>query len=374
LAMAYAFFAAFGGIDKIRNQFEQFVLTNLAPSFAEQVLSYVASIQEHISPGTLGVFGFLGFLLTSVMMLDKIEGSFNSIWGALKKRPLVRRFTNFWTLLSIGPLLIALSLILSASALQWLRADSGDAAKVAIFLVTLFAPYLMTTLLFFSLFYILPNAGIHRRDAFTSAAVTALVFELAKQCYAIYATYSIQNSVYGSLAILPVFFLWVYLVWMITLLGFEYCCYLEARRMKWTYSDDEELPVDPLLLLDILEVMAQYQVDGKGAELKDLVRLLTVNRRIILRHLDFLKDQELIVEVETELRDCQSYHLAYGKESLNHVKMLEALEKLRFRPVGPITRSIAERQNRVLYDWSVKSSVARGGPLVKDGPASNIEN
>jgi membrane protein len=213
---------------------------------------------------------------------------------------------------------------------------------------------LMSLLLFFALFYILPNAGIHRRDAFLSAAVTAFIFEAAKQAYAVYASYSLQASVYGSLSILPVFFLWIYLTWLITLLGFELCCFLEAKRMKWNYSDDEEFCMDTLLLFDIMEVMAPYQADGKGVELRDLVRHLTVNRRIILKHLEFLKENGILVEVETEKRDCHIYHLAFSRDTLNHGKLLEALEKIRFKPVGPVTRSVAIKQSRALMEWNLR--------------------
>jgi hypothetical protein len=200
----------------------------------------------------------------------------------------------------------------------------------------------------------LPNAGIHRRDALWSAVLTAFVFEIAKQAYAVYATHALKTSVYGSLAILPIFFFWIYVCWLITLLGFEYCCYLEARRMKWNYSDDEEFTMDTLLLLDLLEMMGRYQTEGKGVELKDLVRDLTVNRRIILKHLEFLKEQGVVVEVETDQRDGHMYHLAFSRDSLNHRKLLEALEKVRFKPVGPVTRAVASMQNSVLMSWSLK--------------------
>jgi YihY family inner membrane protein len=374
IAIAYAFFAAFGGVEKFKGQFELFIANNLAPSFAEQVIGYVNSIQGQISPETIGIAGLVGFLITSVLMLDKIESAFNLIWGAIKPRPLIRRFTNYWTLLSIGPVLLGTSLLLSGNAVTWLQGDSGDLAKAAVYLATYLVPLAVSSVMFFCLFYMLPNAGIHRRDAAFAALMTGFVFEIAKVAYAYYASFSIKNSVYGSLAILPVFFLWIYVIWMITLLGFEFCCYLEARRMKWSYEDDEEFSLDTLLLFDILEVLAQYQIDGKGVELKNLVRALTVNRRIILKHLEFLKDQEVIVQVETDRRDCHIYHLAYGKESLNHRKMLEALEQIRFKPVGPVTRSVAEKQNRLLSEWNLRHSPAVGGPLVGDIPTSKTEN
>ncbi|HEX4926151.1 MAG TPA: YihY/virulence factor BrkB family protein [Bdellovibrionales bacterium] len=367
IAIAYALFTAFGGLEKVKGQFQGFIAANLAPAFAEQVLGYVNSIQEKISPEALGVFGLLGFIVTSVLMLDKVESAFNLIWGAVKPRPLVRRFTNYWALLSLGPVLIITSVVLTGQAMSWLQSDNGDVASALLFVLGLVGPYLMSVVLFFALFYMLPNAGIHRRDALLAAGLTAFVFELAKQGYAVYANYALSNSVYGSLAILPVFFLWIYVIWMITLLGFEYCCYLEAKRMKWNYADDEEFTLDTILLLDIMEVMAHFQTEGKGAELKDLVRHLTVNRRVILKHLEFLKEQGVIVEVETNKRDCHIYHLAFSRDSLNHRKLLEALEQVRFKPVGPITRAVAHLQNQVLKGWSLNPAKAAPQAGVKPG-------
>lgn len=356
IAIAYALFTAFGGLDKFKGQFESFIAANLAPAFAEQVLGYVNSIQEKISPEAIGVFGLFGFMITSVLMLDKVESAFNLIWGAIKPRPLLRRFTNYWTLLSLGPVLIITSAVLTGQAMSWLQNDSGDVASALLFVLGLVGPFLMSALLFFALFYMLPNAGIHRRDALLAAGLTAFVFEVAKQAYAIYASYALSTSVYGSLAILPVFFLWIYVIWMITLLGFEYCCYLEAKRMKWNYADDEEFTIDTILLLDTMEVMAHYQTQGKGVELKDLVKHLTVNRRVILKHVEFLKEHGVIVEVETDQRDCHIYHLAFSRDSLNHRKLLDSLEEIRFKPVGPVTRGVAHLQNQVLKGWNLNPS------------------
>ncbi|MEQ1876342.1 MAG: YhjD/YihY/BrkB family envelope integrity protein [Bdellovibrionia bacterium] len=356
LAMAYSIFTAFGAVEKYRAQFEKFVGSNLAPAFAEQVLGYVTSIQRGLSAETLGVFGFVGFLVTSVLMLDKIESAFNSIWGAVQPRPMIRRFTNYWTLISIGPILLGASLAITARAIGWLESDSGDLARALVFLATFVVPYVFSAVLFFALFYILPNAGIHRRDAIVSALCTALVFEVAKQGYAVYAAHALRTSVYGSLSTLPVFFLWIYVVWMITLLGFEFCCYLEAARMKWAYLDDEEFTLDTLLMLDILEATAATQNTGQGADLKDLVKRLNVNRRILLKHLEFLKTQGLIVQTEPNARDGHFYHLAFGRVTLDHGRLLEVLEKARFRPVGPATKAVASAQLRALRAWNLADS------------------
>lgn len=361
LAMAFAFFSAFGGIDQYRPQFNSFLAANLAPAFAEQVLGYVSSIEHAISAETLGIFGVVGFLITSVLMLDKIESAFNLIWGAVNPRPLMRRFTNYWTLLSIGPLMLGASLAFTAQAMSWLQSDSGDVARTLFVIVSILSPIVFSTAFFFTLFYILPNAGIHRRDAIYSAFLTALVFEVAKQGYAAYATFALKTSVYGSLSTLPVFFLWLYVAWMITLVGFEFCCYLEAGRSEHTYYDDEEFTLDTILLLDLLEMMSGDQLEGKGTDLKDLIKILKLNRRIILKHLEFLKEQRLVIESEPDERDGHIYHLAFGRETLDHRRLLETLERYRFRPVGRATQQVSCAQQLALLSWSLRSKEASEG-------------
>jgi membrane protein len=152
VAMAYSLFTAFGGLDRFKGQFESFIAANLAPSFAEQVLGYVNSIQENLSPEALGVFGLVGFMVTSVLMLDKIESAFNLIWGAIRPRPMLRRFTNYWTLISLGPILVGTSLVLSTQAVTWLQAESGDIATGLVFVLSYLGPYLMSVGLFFALY------------------------------------------------------------------------------------------------------------------------------------------------------------------------------------------------------------------------------
>ena len=113
MALAYFFLDFSGGLDTLQHDLEDFIFSNLAPSFGNQMSGYVASIRKNISPGALGVFGVVGSVYTSISMLAKMEHALNAIWEVEKSRPWSQKITQYWTMMTLGPLLLATSFVLS---------------------------------------------------------------------------------------------------------------------------------------------------------------------------------------------------------------------------------------------------------------------
>jgi membrane protein len=231
LALAYFFFDTLGGLDKLQGIMENFIVSNLAPAFGDQVAEYVHAVRAQISAGALGVFGVLGFMITSYSMLSKIEYSLGHIWGVKSKRLLLRRITDYWAMITLGPSAMAVSLYVSGMALTWLRGDHGEISKLLL-LIFAIVPYLMSAFLITTMFLVLPGFPVPRRQALIAGAVSGFAFEVAKHAYAYYATQTLGRSVYGSLAVLPVFLVWLQWVWIIVLFGAELCHYLTIHPSK----------------------------------------------------------------------------------------------------------------------------------------------
>lgn len=228
-AMAYFALDAFGSLDSMQGQLQEFLVRNLAPAFGSQMIEHIQTIRERISSGALGTFGLIGFVYTSITMLAKIEHCFNGIWRVEVSRPWMQRITLYWTMMTLGPILVGAGVFLSGQGIALLRKDSGEVARFILFLWN-FSPYVISWFLFSGLFILMPARRINRPAGMIAGFFTALVFEIMKSGYGIYATNAMGKSIYGSLAVIPVFLLWIQLVWLIILIGAELCYFLDRKN------------------------------------------------------------------------------------------------------------------------------------------------
>jgi membrane protein len=180
------------------------------------------------------------------------------------------RFVVFWTALTLGPLLIAASLAISAYLLS-LPFISLTAATLGLEHVLLrFLPFFITLVAFTSSYVIVPHRGVRFRHAVAGGAVAAILFELAKRIFGWYVvTFPATREIYGGLSAIPFFILWIWLMWLIVLLGATFASSLGAFRF-----DEEVKPVKPEeilpMALKVLGHMRQAQLHGRGMLTIDL--------------------------------------------------------------------------------------------------------
>lgn len=184
---------------------------------AEKIGGLVAAAQVNLSAAA--AVGIATLFVLAMSMLATIEGAMNAVWGVRTGRPLWRRAILFWVFLTLGPPAVAaayataLWIQTSASVLPaWAQAAGGGALGLA---ATVFALYLLYTLL--------PSARVQPQAAFLGAAAAGTLWHLAaKEGFLWYVRESVgYGQMYGNLAVVPIFFLWLYVTWLIVLLGFE---------------------------------------------------------------------------------------------------------------------------------------------------------
>ena len=213
IAVMLSFFKAFGGMSKIEAQIRPFILNNLSTGSGEIVQKYLLTFTEKLHAGTLGLVSFALLLLTVFGLLSTIEGAFNDIGGVEKGRALIHRFNAYWTLMTIGPLFMAFSVGVTSS----LHAYSYP---IQMFLKVL--PTLLTWILFTMLYAFIPNTHVRFRSAFLGGVLAGSGWQFAKYAYTIYvAKADTYSTIYGSLAALPIFLVWLYVTWLIVLMGAE---------------------------------------------------------------------------------------------------------------------------------------------------------
>ena len=216
LAVSFALFTRFPIFDRLEKAIEDHLLRSLLPpELARTVLRYVNQFAENASGLTW--VGSLFILATALALLLTIENALNQIWGVRQGRPILKRLGLYLVMLAIGPPLLGASLWATSYVLSASMGLVGSVPPAVAFVLTL-GPVVLSAVGLAALFFFVPNARVRRRDAIVGGIVASIAFELGKRGFAAYVlkvpTY---KAVYGAFAVLPVFLLWVYFSWLVTL-------------------------------------------------------------------------------------------------------------------------------------------------------------
>jgi len=216
LTVAFALFTRFPMFRRFEGAIEEHLLKSLLPAdMSRTVLRYLHQFADNASGLTLVGTGFL--LVTAVAMLLTIENALNQIWDVKKPRPFVRRVGLYVLMLAIGPAALGVSLWAMSYVLGVSIGLIGTVPPAAQFALTL-GPVLLAALGLTLAFRFVPNAPVRWHEAAFGGVLAAAVLELGKRVFATYVLkFPTYKAVYGAFAMFPVFLLWVYFSWLVTL-------------------------------------------------------------------------------------------------------------------------------------------------------------
>jgi membrane protein len=201
-----------------REQITTFLFENFVPATGAAIQGYFTEFAASASKAT--AIGILILLFSAISLMLSIEDAFNRIWRVATGRSHAARFVMYWTVLTLGPLLLATALAISSYVLALpLLAEAGESFQMKARLLGLL-PFVIQWFALTASYVLIPNCKVHLRYAAVGAFIAALLFEIAKRAFAAYVTSgSSYNQIYGALAVIPVFIVWIYLSWIIVLLG-----------------------------------------------------------------------------------------------------------------------------------------------------------
>lgn len=224
MTVTFALLSAFPIADRLGAQLQDFVFANFVPASGEVVQRYLQGFSSNA--GKLTGAGALFLLVTALMLMANIDQAFNRIWRTRQRKSYLRTFITYWAILTIGPLLMGLSLALTSYLTAWPPLH-GPVAELGRHHGLLdMAPALASALGFFLLYLLVPNRRVPVTHALAGALFATLLFEPGKRVFGWYLTaFPGYEAIYGALAAIPVFLLWLYIAWLITLSGalFAYC-------------------------------------------------------------------------------------------------------------------------------------------------------
>jgi len=206
-----------------------FVIENFVPA-AGNVVSH--ALQDFVAnTGKMTAFGASFLFMTSLMLISNIDKSLNVIWRTQRKRRWVFSFSMYWMALTLGPILIGASIMVSSYITSLKILESETLTGIYhLFLSKL--PFIISFFSFVTLYLIVPNRRIKLSHAVIGAFVSAILFELSKIGFALYVThFPSYQLIYGALAAIPILFVWIYLCWLIVLIGAEVTASLGEQEL-----------------------------------------------------------------------------------------------------------------------------------------------
>lgn len=178
----------------------------------------VAGFFRGASKGSITLFSIAIVIWAALALLSTIERTFNNIWHVARSRSFLHRIINYWALLTLGPLLLGIGVYAGAQYTALAQFQKTVLSNIAPALLS----YIISTTIFFLLYFVLPNTKVQAKAALWGAAVAALVWSLAKWGFGVYVTDFIPYSqVYGVLGLIPLSVFWIFITWLIVLFGLQ---------------------------------------------------------------------------------------------------------------------------------------------------------
>jgi membrane protein len=249
ITVALTVIAAFPVFRDLIAALQTFILENLVPESADVIATYTQQFTTNAAKLTAVGIAFL--VVTSIMLLVTIDRAFNAIWRVRRARPIVQRIFVYWTLLTVGPILIGASLTLTS----WLVGQAVGLVKgvpgAGVILLSI-VPVILTAIAFALLYAALPNRRILLRDAVIGGLLAGIAFEAMKRGFAFYvAQFPTYKLVYGAFATVPVFLLWIYLSWLVVIFG----AVVVAALPEWRDAAGRRTPSPGSDFFDALQIL-----------------------------------------------------------------------------------------------------------------------
>lgn len=267
-----AVFTAFPIFSSFQGALERYFVQNLVPdAIARQVLSHLTQFASKAS--RLGTVGLVALLASALALMLTIDRTLNAIWRVRKPRPFARRLLVYWAMITLGPLVLGMSLTLTS----YLMGPRGMAALLpgGIALMLHALEFLILATAMAGLFRFVPNTEVQGSHAFAGGVFVAFAFELGKRLLAWYLglvpTYSV---IYGAFATVPIFLVWIYASWLIVLFGAVIAAYAPSLQMDLAHRPSHVGYRFHLALAMLRELQAARRRGERGLRLMALAQRL----------------------------------------------------------------------------------------------------
>jgi len=329
LAVSFSVLKGFG----VHNQLEPIMLNLLAPlgeqgvEITQRILSFV----DNIKAGVLGSMGLALLLYTVISLLQKIERAFNFTWRVSEHRPLAQRFSDYLSVVLIGPVLVFTALGMTASVSSaGLIKEVMEIEVIGVLLTFMghLVPYILIIIAFTLVYVLVPNTKVKFKSALVGGVISGILWETSGWMFATFIVTSTKyTAIYSAFATLIIFMIWLYLSWLILLIGGSIAFYhqnpeqrnLQARILRLSNHMRERVS------LLIMSLIGQHYYHNKPAWTMNALALkLNVGVEAIGLLVENLVRAGLLVKVENET---PSYLPAQAPETIKLSYLMQTIRR-----------------------------------------------
>lgn len=217
IAIGLAIFSAFPVFQGAKEQLQDIVLRNFVPNIEQEISQYFAEFIN--ATAQLTAIGVVGIAVTAILMLSTIENSLNFIFKVYKPRNIKTKITLYWTVITLGPLLLGTALSMRGYVYTLQKFMPEDIISSQFYLSTLI-PSVFTILALVLLYVLVPNKKVKISNAIIGAVVAMFMFFLLRKFFGLVISASATyKTLYGAMATLPILLVWIYSTWVVVIFG-----------------------------------------------------------------------------------------------------------------------------------------------------------
>jgi membrane protein len=305
LAVSFSVMKGFG----VHNQIEPLLRKFLKPlgERGVEVASRIIGFVDSVKAGVLGSIGFALLLYTVISLIQKIEQACNDTWHVSRSRPLAQKFSDYLSVILIGPVLVFTALGITASVMSTAVVQKMVAIKVfgsLMELATTLIPYLLVIAAFTFVYIFVPNTRVRFRSALTGGLVAGVLWETSGWAFASFVVKSAKyTAIYSGFAILIMFMIWLYLSWLIVLVGASVAYYHQHPESVTAYRRELRLSnrmQEKLALLVMFLVGNNYYDNLPALTLEEFAQSLNVPMEALEPVMEALEGYGLLTQTAHE--------------------------------------------------------------------------
>ena len=391
IAVSFSVMKAFG----VHNQMQPTLLTYLAPLGAQgqEIAAQIMGFVDNIKVGTLGGIGLVILFYIIIRLIQKIEFAFNYTWRVKHTGSLVRRFSNYLSVIMVGPVLVFVALGLTGSVMNTAVAQtilSVEPFGTLLSFATRLIPYLLIIAAFTFTYLFIPNTKVRFIPALTGGIAAGVLWQTVGWIFATVVSASMATkytAIYSGFAFLFVFMIWLWWSWLILLVGSSVAFYRQHPEYLHINSQDLELSNSQKeeLALQIMTVIGQrFYANTTPVPVEDLVDLIHLPQQSIEQQLNLLVAHGLLIAIEADVLE---YTPARPLEELTLKSVVDTVREpsptcqfkfvssTKFSSIQSVLRKLDESLNQVLGSKTVKDIIKEletSGDRVTDNSITSI--
>jgi membrane protein len=373
LALMFSVLKGFG----VQNTLEPLLLNNLAVG-SRDVVTLIIKYINNTNVGRLGTFGLLFLIITVLTLLSNIEKSFNQVWGVEETRSLLRRFTDYFSVVTIAPIFLVVAISMTSTVKsQTFVQGLLEKAYVGELILLLFQilPFMFMWLVFAGLYLFMPNIKVSPRAALIGGICGGTIWQFSQWFYLYFQVgVAKYNAIYGTMAALPIFMFWIYLSWAIVLFGLEvtYATQnLQSIRQNVRGSSVNFESRELIALTVMLFLAGRFFRGEEALSLEEIAVKLSIPPRFLRDVMEELRRLGYVSEVAREPAE-SGYQPARALDTLTVHEIFQGLSKdgvnydhgqeIRERAVvGQLARRMNQAGEAALAGMTLRDLVEQAG-------------